>query len=214
MSHNSFGHLFRVTTWGESHGPALGCVVDGCPPGLPLCEADVQRWLDLRKPGSSRFVTQRREPDAVRILSGVFEDERTGGPVTTGTPISMVIDNVDQRSRDYGAIARQFRPGHADYTYVAKYGRALTIAAAAGPRRGRRRRGSPPGRWRAKSSASRVSIHAALVQIGPHRIDPDRWGLGGDPAQPVLVPRRQSRRGLGGSPGRGAQGRSPPPARS
>ncbi|MGC1303013.1 MAG: chorismate synthase, partial [Caulobacteraceae bacterium] len=122
MSHNSFGHLFRVTTWGESHGPALGCVVDGCPPGLSLTEAEVQHWLDRRKPGTSRFVTQRREPDAVRILSGVFEDERTGGPVTTGTPISMMIENVDQRSKDYGEIATQFRPGHADYAYFAKYG--------------------------------------------------------------------------------------------
>ena len=174
MSHNSFGHLFRVTTWGESHGPALGCVVDGCPPGLPLTEADVQRWLDLRRPGSSRFVTQRREPDTVRILSGVFEDERTGGPVTTGTPISMLIENVDPRSRDYGAIARQFRPGHADYTYAAKYG-------------ARDYRGG--GRASARETAARVaagavarqvlgqgvSVRAALVQLGPHRIDPTRW---------------------------------------
>ena len=174
MSHNSFGHLFRVTTWGESHGPALGCVVDGCPPGLPLREADVQRWLDLRRPGSSRFVTQRREPDQVRILSGVFEDERTAGPVTTGTPISMLIENVDQRSKDYGAIARQFRPGHADYTYAAKYGV-------------RDYRGG--GRASARETAARVAagavarkvlgegvvIRAALVQVGPHRIDRDRW---------------------------------------
>ncbi len=98
MSHNTFGHLFRVTTWGESHGPALGCVVDGCPPGIPLTEADVQVWLDKRRPGQGKFVSQRREPDAVRILSGVFEDERTNGQVTTGTPISMLIENLDQRS--------------------------------------------------------------------------------------------------------------------
>ncbi|MFL6768231.1 MAG: chorismate synthase, partial [Sphingomicrobium sp.] len=122
MSINCFGHLFRLTTWGESHGPAIGCVVDGCPPGLPLTEADIQRWLDRRKPGQSRFVTQRREPDAVRILSGVFEDERTGGQITTGTPISLMIDNVDARSKDYGEIARQYRPGHADFAYQAKYG--------------------------------------------------------------------------------------------
>ena len=122
MSHNSFGHLFRMTTWGESHGPALGCVVDGCPPGIPLTEADLQVWLDKRRPGQGRYVTQRQEPDAVRILSGVFSDERSGGQVTTGTPISMIIDNVDQRSRDYSDIADKFRPGHADYAYFAKYG--------------------------------------------------------------------------------------------
>ena len=122
MSHNTFGHLFRVTTWGESHGPALGCVVDGCPPGLPLTAADLQVWLDRRKPGQSRFVTQRREPDEVEILSGVFEDERTGGPRTTGTPISLMIRNVDQRSKDYNDIRDKFRPGHADFSYDAKYG--------------------------------------------------------------------------------------------
>src|SRR6201992_3855474 len=122
MSHNTFGHLFRVTTWGESHGPALGCVVDGCPPGLTLAEADIQAFLDKRRPGQGKFVTQRQEPDAVRILSGVFEDENTGGPVTTGTPISLMIENVDQRSRDYSEIAHTFRPGHADYAYLSKYG--------------------------------------------------------------------------------------------
>src|SRR6478736_8302122 len=116
MSHNSFGHLFRVTTWGESHGAAIGCVVDGCPPRIPLSEADIQPWLDRRRPGQSRFTTQRQEPDEVRILSGVFDG------MTTGTPIAMQIDNVDQRSRDYSAIAAQFRPGHADLTYELKYG--------------------------------------------------------------------------------------------
>ncbi|HCK84846.1 MAG TPA: chorismate synthase, partial [Hyphomonadaceae bacterium] len=122
MSHNSFGHLFRVTTWGESHGPALGCVVDGAPPGLPLTLADLQFWLNRRRPGQSRFVTQRQEPDEVKILSGVFEDDRTGGPVTTGAPISLMIENVDQRGRDYDAIRDLYRPGHADYVYDAKYG--------------------------------------------------------------------------------------------
>jgi chorismate synthase len=174
MSHNTFGHLFRVTTWGESHGPALGCVVDGCPPGLALTEADIQHWLDRRKPGGSRFVTQRKEPDQVRILSGVFEDARTGGPVTTGTPISLMIENVDQRSKDYGEIATQFRPGHADYTYFAKYGvrdyrgggrssareTAARVAAGAVAR---------------KVLGEAVTIRAALVQIGPHRIDRSRW---------------------------------------
>ena len=122
MSHNTFGHLFRVTTWGESHGPALGCVVDGCPPGIVLRPEDLQVWLDKRKPGGSKFVTQRQEADAVRILSGVFEDERTDGPRTTGAPISLMIENTDPRSKDYSEIARKFRPGHADFTYIAKYG--------------------------------------------------------------------------------------------
>jgi chorismate synthase len=174
MSHNTFGHLFRVTTWGESHGPSIGCVVDGCPPGIALTEADLQHWLDRRKPGQSRFVTQRREPDEVRILSGVFEDERTAGQVTTGAPISLMIDNVDQRSKDYSEIARQFRPGHADYAYFAKYGV-------------RDYRGG--GRTSARETASRVAaggvarkllgagvaIRAAVVQIGPHVIDRARW---------------------------------------
>jgi chorismate synthase len=122
MSHNTFGHLFRVTTFGESHGPAIGCVVDGCPPGIALTEADIQPWLDKRRPGQSKFVTQRKEPDTVRILSGVFQDERMKRQVTTGSPIALLIENVDQRSKDYGEIRDKFRPGHADYTYWAKYG--------------------------------------------------------------------------------------------
>ena len=174
MSHNTFGHLFRVTTWGESHGPALGCVVDGCPPGLPLRAEDIQVWLDRRRPGQGRFVTQRQEPDEVKILSGVFEDDRTDGQVTTGTPISLMIENVDQRSRDYSEIATAFRPGHADYAYFAKYGV-------------RDYRGG--GRASARETAARVAagavaravlgegvvIRAALVQIGPHAIDRGRW---------------------------------------
>ena len=116
MSGNTFGTLFSVTSFGESHGPAIGCVVDGCPPGLALCEADIQGELDRRKPGTSRHVTQRREPDSVEILSGVFEGK------TTGTPIGLLIRNQDQRSKDYGNIAETFRPGHADYTYNQKYG--------------------------------------------------------------------------------------------
>jgi len=174
MSYNSFGHLLRVTTWGESHGPALGCVVDGCPPGVALTAADIQTWLDLRRPGTSRFVTQRQEPDQVRILSGVFEDARTTGQVTTGTPISLMIENVDQRSKDYSDIARAFRPGHADYTYFAKYGV-------------RDYRGG--GRSSARETAARVAagavarqilgpevtIRAALVQVGDIRIDRSRW---------------------------------------
>src|SRR5579863_5731901 len=174
MSHNTFGHLFRVTTWGESHGPALGCVVDGCPPGIPLAEADIQVWLDKRRPGQGRFVTQRQEPDAVRILSGVFEDARSGRQVTTGTPISMIIDNVDQRSRDYSDIAAKFRPGHADYAYFAKYGV-------------RDYRGG--GRQSARETAARVAagaiarkvlgeglvVRPALAQVGPHAVDRARW---------------------------------------
>jgi chorismate synthase len=169
MSHNTFGHLFRVTTWGESHGPALGCVIDGCPPGITVTPELIQVWLDKRKPGQGKFVTQRQEPDAVRILSGVFEDDRTGGPVTTGTPISLMIENTDQRSKDYGEIAQAFRPGHADYAYFAKYGV-------------RDYRGG--GRSSARETAARVAagaiarlvipevtIRAALVQIGPHAID-------------------------------------------
>ena len=171
MSHNTFGHLFRVTTWGESHGPAIGCVVDGCPPGIALTEADIQPWLDLRKPGGSKFVTQRGEPDAVKILSGVFDDG--DGPVTTGTPISLMIENLDQRSKDYGEIARAYRPGHADYVYPAKDG-------------GRDHRGG--GRSSARETAMRVAagavarkvlgdsvfIRAGLVQIGPHRLADDQ----------------------------------------
>ena len=167
MSHNTFGHLFRVTTWGESHGPAIGCVIDGCPPLIALTEADIQPLLDLRKPGGSRFVTQRQEADQVRILSGVFDDGN--GPVTTGTPISLMIENTDQRSKDYGEIARAFRPGHADYAYQAKYGV-------------RDHRGG--GRSSARETASRVAagavarkvlgeiirIRAGVVQLGPHRI--------------------------------------------
>ena len=168
MSHNTFGHLFRVTTWGESHGPAIGAVVDGCPPGLPLAETDIQPWLDRRRPGQSRFTSQRHEADAVRILSGVFEGR------TTGTPIALHIDNTDQRSKDYGDIAERFRPGHADLTYELKYGH-------------RDFRGG--GRSSARETACRVAagavarivlggavrIRGALVQLGPHAIERARW---------------------------------------
>jgi chorismate synthase len=168
MSHNSFGHLFRITTWGESHGKAIGCVVDGCPPGIAITEAEIQAYLDKRKPGQSRYTTQRREPDQVRILSGVFTDE-DGAQLTTGTPIALEIDNVDARSKDYGDIKDKFRPGHADYTYLMKYGL-------------RDWRGS--GRASARETAMRVAagaiarkvvpglrIRGALVQIGPYEID-------------------------------------------
>jgi len=173
MSHNTFGHLFRVTTFGESHGPAIGCVVDGCPPLIALEEADIQADLDRRRPGQSRFTTQRREPDAVKILSGVFLDERSGRQVTTGTPIALLIENVDQRSKDYSEIKDTYRPGHADFTYDVKYGI-------------RDYRGG--GRSSARETASRVAagavarkilagvtIRGALVQMGPHGIDRARW---------------------------------------
>ena len=181
MSHNTFGHLFRVTTWGESHGPALGCVVDGCPPGLALTEAEVQHWLDRRKPGSSRFVTQRREPDAVKILSGVFEG------VTTGTPISMMIENVDQRSKDYGEIARQYRPGHADYAYQAKYGvRDHRGGGRASARETAARVAA--GAVARKALGDEVVIRACLVQIGPHRIDRDRFDWAETETNPFWCP--------------------------
>jgi chorismate synthase len=173
MSHNTFGHLFRVTTWGESHGPALGCVVDGCPPGLRLDAADIQVWLDRRRPGQGKFVTQRQEPDAVRILSGVFEDERTNGQVTTGTPISLMIDNVDQRSRDYSEIARAFRPGHADYAYFAKYG--VRDYRGGGRQSARETAARAAAGAVARKVLEGVTIRAALVQIGPHAVDRERW---------------------------------------
>jgi chorismate synthase len=177
MSHNTFGHLFRVTTFGESHGPALGCVVDGCPPGMPLTEADIQAELDRRRPGQSKYVSQRKEPDTVRILSGVFQDERMPAQVTTGTPIALLIENVDAKSKDYSDIRDKFRPGHADYTYWAKYGV-------------RDYRGG--GRQSARETASRVAagavarkvlqqmygavtIRAALIQMGTETIERARW---------------------------------------
>mgnify|MGYP001186070473 CR=1 FL=1 len=173
MSHNTFGHLFRVTTFGESHGPAIGCIVDGCPPNIPLTADHIQAFLDKRRPGQSRFTTQRQEPDQVRIMSGVFEDERTGGPVTTGTPIMLMIENVDQRSKDYADIRDKFRPGHADFTYQAKYGvrdykgggRSSARETAARVAAGAIARKSVPG----------VTIRGALIQMGSHKIDRTNW---------------------------------------
>ena len=181
MSHNSFGHLFRLTTWGESHGPAIGAVVDGCPPRIALTETDIQPWLNKRRPGQSKFTTQRQEPDEVRILSGVFEG------MTTGTPIGLVIENVDQRSKDYGEIATRMRPGHADLTYELKYGirdyrgggrssareTAMRVAAGAIAR---------------KVLGSEVTIRGALVQIGPHAIDRARWDWAEVERNPFFCP--------------------------
>jgi chorismate synthase len=187
MSHNTFGHLFRVTTWGESHGPALGCVVDGCPPGLPLTAPDLQQWLDKRKPGQSRFVTQRREPDEVEILSGVFEDERTGGPVTTGTPISLVIRNVDQRSKDYGDIRDKFRPGHADYTYDMKYGLRDYRGGGRSSARETAARVAAGGVAR-KVIGAGIQVRGALVQMGPHKIDRANWDWAAVDDNPFFCP--------------------------
>jgi chorismate synthase len=181
MSHNTFGHLFRVTTWGESHGPEIGCVVDGTPPGIALAEADIQPFLDRRRPGQSRHTTQRKESDTVRILSGVFEGH------TTGTPIALAITNEDQRSKDYEAIRDQFRPGHADYAYTAKYGR-------------RDHRGG--GRSSARETAMRVAagavarkvlgtgviIRGALIQLGPHAIDRAAWDWDEVDRNPFFAP--------------------------
>ncbi len=180
MSHNRFGHLFGFTTWGESHGPAIGAVVDGCPPGLNLSEADIQPWLDKRRPGQSKFTTQRQEADQVRILSGVFEGR------TTGTPISLMIDNTDQRSKDYSEVANSYRPGHADYAYDAKYGF-------------RDYRGG--GRSSARETACRVAagavarlvipdvgVRAAVVEIGGDAIDRAKWEDAAIDANPFFCP--------------------------
>ena len=184
MSHNSFGHLLRVTTWGESHGPAIGCVVDGCPPGIALSETDIQPFLDARRPGTSRFTTQRREPDEVRILSGTFEGR------TTGTPISLMIENVDQRSKDYSDVAKAYRPGHADYAYDAKYGfrdyrgggrssaRETAMRVAAGAV--------------ARLIIPQVSITAWTAEIGGDRIDPERFDPAAIGENPFFCPDRNA----------------------
>lgn len=168
MSYNSFGHEFRVTTWGESHGPAIGCVVDGVPPKLPLSEADIQQFLDRRRPGQNRFTTQRREPDQIKILSGVFEG------VTTGTPIGMMIENVDQRSRDYSEILDKFRPGHADYTYWSKYGIRDYRGGGRSSARETAMRVAAGGVAR-KVLGDGVTIRGALAQVGPHKAPRDEW---------------------------------------
>lgn len=173
MSHNTFGHLFRVTTWGESHGPALGAVVDGCPPGLRFKLEDLQVWLDKRKPGQSRFVTQRREDDLVKVLSGVMMDADGETMISTGTPISMLIENTDQRSKDYGEIARQYRPGHADYTYDTKYG--IRDYRGGGRSSARETAARVAAGGIARLVVPGVTIRGALVQIGKHKINRANW---------------------------------------
>ena len=186
MSFNTFGHMFRFTTFGESHGPAIGCVVDGCPPRIPLSETDIQPYLDKRRPGQSRFTTQRQEPDTVRILSGVFMDATTGTQVTTGTPIALMIDNLDQRSKDYSAIKDVYRPGHAGYTYDVKYGlhdyrgggrasareTAMRVAAGAIARK------IVPG----------LNVRGALIQLGTLKIDRARWDWAQVDGNPFFCP--------------------------
>ena len=181
MAGNSFGNLFRFTTFGESHGPAIGCVIDGVPPLLDLSETDIQHWLDRRRPGQSKFTTQRQEPDRVQILSGVFEGK------TTGTPIGLLIENVDQRSKDYGEIKDRFRPGHADFTYETKYGirdyrgggrssareTAMRVAAGAVAR---------------KVLGDAVAIRGALVQIGDDKVDPENWNWDAVEQNPFWCP--------------------------
>ena len=185
MTSNSFGQLFRFTTWGESHGPSIGCVIDGVPPLIPLTEADIQIYLDKRRPGQSRFTTQRQEPDKVKILSGVFEGK------TTGTSISLVIENQDQRSKDYGDIKDKFRPGHADYTYEKKYGirdyrgggrssareTAMRVAA-----------GAVAQKIISSRTKKNIRIRGALVQIGPHKINRDNWDWDEIPRNPFWSP--------------------------
>ena len=173
MSHNTFGHLFRVTTFGESHGVAIGCVVDGCPPLLPLRAEDIQRDLDRRRPGQSRFTTQRQEADAVKILSGVMAHPESGIQVTTGTPIGLLIENTDQRSKDYSEIKDKFRPGHADFTYQAKYG--LRDYRGGGRSSARETAMRVAAGAIARKILSGVTVRGALVQMGPHQIDRDRW---------------------------------------
>ncbi|QIK39552.1 chorismate synthase [Pontivivens nitratireducens] len=171
MSLNSFGHMFRVTTWGESHGPALGATVDGCPPGVPVDAGMLQHWLDKRKPGKTKFETQRREADEVRILSGVFEGQ------TTGTPIQLMIENTDQRSKDYGTIAETFRPGHADITYWQKYGIRDYRGGGRSSARETAARVAAGGIAREvlKTLAPGLRIIGGLVQMGPHVAHARDW---------------------------------------
>ena len=186
MSFNTFGHMFRFTTFGESHGRAIGCVVDGCPPRIPLSEADIQPYLDKRRPGQSRYTTQRQEADIVRILSGIVIDEASGTQVTSGTPIGLLIENTDQRSKDYSAIKDTYRPGHAGYTYDVKYGlhdyrgggrasareTAMRVAAGAIARK------IVPG----------LSVRGALIQMGTHAIDRAAWDWAEVDKNPFFCP--------------------------
>lgn len=184
MSFNTFGRLFRVTTWGESHGPAIGCVIDGCPPKIPLSEEILQPWLEKRKPGSSKFTTQRKEEDKVRILSGVFEEQ------TTGTPIQLIIENTDQRSKDYGDIAQRFRPGHADITYHQKYGVRDYRGGGRSSARETAMRVAAGGVARAvlAALAPKLIITGYMVQMGTQKADPSRFGMNNIEKNPFWCP--------------------------
>ncbi|MCE8513776.1 chorismate synthase [Ruegeria pomeroyi] len=188
MSMNSFGHLFRVTTWGESHGPALGATVDGCPPGVPIDEAMIQHWLDRRKPGQNKYTTQRREADEVKILSGVFEGQ------TTGTPVQLMIENTDQRSKDYGDIKDKFRPGHADITYFQKYGIRDYRGGGRSSARETAARVAAGGlaREAIRALAPNVQITGYMVQMGPNRIDRARFDWAQIEQNPFWVPDAQA----------------------
>ncbi len=188
MSMNSFGHLFRVTTWGESHGPALGATVDGCPPGVTIDEAMIQHWLDKRKPGQNKFTTQRREPDQVKILSGVFEGQ------TTGTPVQLMIENTDQRSKDYGDIMDKFRPGHADITYWQKYGIRDYRGGGRSSARETASRVAAGGlaREAIKQIAPNVQVTGYMTQIGPHKIDRAKFDWSQIEQNPFWTPDAQA----------------------
>ncbi len=186
MSHNTFGHLFRVTTWGESHGPALGCVIDGCPPGIRFTLSEIQAFMDKRKPGQSRFVTQRREEDLVKVLSGVLPEEDGETLVTTGTPISMLIENTDQRSKDYGEIASRYRPGHADYAYDVKYG--IRDYRGGGRSSARETAARVAAGALARKVVPSVIVRAALVQIGKIKINRENWDWDQVDQNPFFAP--------------------------
>ncbi|KIC49713.1 chorismate synthase [Tateyamaria sp. ANG-S1] len=188
MSINIFGHLFRVTTWGESHGPALGATVDGCPPGIEVDEAMLQHWLDKRKPGQNKYTTQRREPDAVKILSGVFEGQ------TTGTPVQLMIENTDQRSKDYGDIAEKFRPGHADITYWQKYGIRDYRGGGRSSARETAARVAAGGLARAALDklVPGIEIKGYMTRMGAHEIDRDRFDWDQIDQNPFWVPDAQA----------------------
>jgi chorismate synthase len=184
MSFNTFGRVLRFTTWGESHGPAIGAVIDGCPPRLPLTEADIQPWLDQRRPGTSRFTTQRREADQVRILSGTFEG------TTTGTPISLMIENLDQRPRDYSDLPQAYRPGHADYAYDAKYG--LRDWRGGGRSSARETASRVAAGAVARTIIPEVSIRAYLVELGGDRIDRSNFVPEAVDGNPFWCPDREA----------------------
>lgn len=186
MSHNTFGHLFRVTTFGESHGPAIGCVVDGCPPGIALEEEEIQRFLDERRPGQSRFTSQRQESDRVKILSGVFRDPKAGSQVTTGTPIALLIENEDQRSKDYDAIKDKYRPGHADFTYEMKYG--VRDWRGGGRSSARETATRVAAGAIARKILPRVKVQGALIALGAHAIDRTKWDWAETRRNPFFCP--------------------------